>query len=276
MKNNKGFTLVELLAVIILLAVLGGLASIAYSSIVKSGEESLYTAYENTMYSDIMQLLSTHVELIPGNGKTKEFKLSLMISKGYIEPINNPRNKDDLCNSNSSYVKVMRNDSSDGIAHVDSLTYLVCLVCDAYNKDSTQCKLFPEGSGTVLTCPTDVVLRYITSGSVSSGRSCPNGSTLIGGTTSTSSPGTYTIRCKANDGYIFNTGDTCSMSWIAQKRSCSYGCICRCQKGTRNISKSGATSCSSSLCTSACSSACSGGGGMSSSPTMTGCSCTYY
>ncbi len=133
--RNKGFTLVELLATIVILALISGIGAVAYTSIVKQSEIRVYEAYENTMHAETVELLAKKPELMPKNNQTERFSLNDI----KIEPIHNPRNNNDLCTG--SYVEVTRSDYKEG-TYVYSLTYKVCLICGDYNSDSTDCKIF--------------------------------------------------------------------------------------------------------------------------------------
>ncbi len=132
MRNKNGFTLVELLAVIVILGLIAGVGVLAYTSIIDSSKIKVYESYEHTMHAETMELLGKHVELLPKKNKTKRFSLTDI----KIEPINNPRNKSDKCTS--SYVDVTRK----VVNGVDTFTYKVCLICNDYNKNGSQCKTF--------------------------------------------------------------------------------------------------------------------------------------
>ena len=135
--KNKGFTLVELLAVIIIIALLGGIGAVAYTSIIKQSEIRSYEAYEKTMHAEVLQLLSKKVELLPRVKKTITLN-ELMYTYKVIDPINNPRKEGDLCLARS-YVEITRVNTSTGL---DSFQYKVCLICDDYNNDESLCKEF--------------------------------------------------------------------------------------------------------------------------------------
>lgn len=135
--NKKGFTLIEILATLLILSIIMGLAAIAYSSIVNRTKQKSFETYENTMYSETMELMinalsdPTKGDLFPRIGETKRFSLTDI----GIEPFRNPVNKDDLCTG--SYVEVTRNESGSP----DELNYKVCLKCPNSNYDN--CKDFP-------------------------------------------------------------------------------------------------------------------------------------
>lgn len=132
--NKKAFTLVELLATILIIALLSGIAAIAYSSVVENSRLSSFHTYEKTMHTETMALLIDRVELIPSVNQTKRFTLSDI----RIEPFMNPKNKDDLCLD--SYVDVTRT----VVGNVDSFTYKVCLICpnSEYNVNGTSCEIY--------------------------------------------------------------------------------------------------------------------------------------
>ena len=127
--ENKGFTLVELLATIVIISLIGGIASLAYTSIIKSSEDSVFKTYENTMRAEAIELLAMHVELIP----TKNNPVTLSLTDLKVDPINNPKDKNDLCPT--SYVKVTRDDYDNNNTHVDAFKYKVCLICNDYKSD---------------------------------------------------------------------------------------------------------------------------------------------
>ena len=130
--NNRGFTLVELLATIVIIGLIGGIGAVAYSMIMRNSENRVYEAYESTMHAETLQLLANNPQLLPHGTTEKLFTLSQI----KIDDINNPRNKNDLCPS--SFVGVTRN----GSGTMDSFTYRVCLICDDYNSDGSNCKTF--------------------------------------------------------------------------------------------------------------------------------------
>ena len=134
--KNKGFTLVELLATIVIITLIGGIGAIAYTNIIRQSETRVYEAYESTMHAETLEILAKKPELLPKNNQTKRFSLTDI----KIDPIKNPRNISDLCTS--SYVDVTRHDFNEGGTYVNSLTYKVCLICNDYNKNGTECKTY--------------------------------------------------------------------------------------------------------------------------------------
>lgn len=127
--NKKGFTLVELLAAIAIIALLSGIAMISYSALVERSRRRSFEAYEKTMYAQAMEVLvestldQTRPSLIPRNGES----IRLDLDDLEIDPFVNPKNKNDTCPT--SYVLVTRNDNDTSGAHVDAFDYKVCLIC---------------------------------------------------------------------------------------------------------------------------------------------------
>ena len=120
--NKKGFSLVELLATIVIIALLSGIATISYSSFIKQSEDNTFERYQDTMHSEAVTYFLDNPNEIP-TSSTKRLSLAMLNTKA----INNPVDKDDLCPN--SYVDVTRNSSSGMI----SLKYNVCLKCKAFD-----------------------------------------------------------------------------------------------------------------------------------------------
>ena len=127
--NKKGFTLVEILAALVILAILSGIAAIAYTAIVSKAKTRSFEAYEKTMRAQAMEILvesvtdNTRVSLVPANHGHVTLKLTDLKIKDFVNPVN----KNDLCPK--SYVYVTREDTDNSGAHVDAFDYKVCLIC---------------------------------------------------------------------------------------------------------------------------------------------------
>ena len=129
-KNNNGFTLVELLATIALLGMVASIAVVSYTNIIGSGRDKVYENYIDTIHDEmVMHFIDTPSDM-PNNNTKKTFYLNNLD----ISEINNPDKPTDKCKSSTqskdSYIEVERNDTSDNIA----LKYKVCLKCLSYSK----------------------------------------------------------------------------------------------------------------------------------------------
>ena len=109
--NKKGFTLVELLATIVIIALLSGIATISYNAFIKQSEDAAFKRYQDTMHSEAVAYFLDNpgeVSSVPFDGENNPKRLSLAMLN--TKAINNPVDKDDLCPN--SYVDVARNDNS--------------------------------------------------------------------------------------------------------------------------------------------------------------------
>lgn len=136
--NRKGFTLVELLAVIVIIALLSSIAALSYTAFVNSTRDRVYKTYEDTMKSSAEMYLIDNPNMIPSiNGQTRLYLNDLLINNE-IDPINNPDDSSDNCSSSNtavdSYILIERSENVEGNFN---LTYKVCLRCNSgYENDA--------------------------------------------------------------------------------------------------------------------------------------------
>ena len=146
--KKQGFTIVELLAAIVIFAAVSAIATVAYTAVIERGKMNSFKTYEKTMYAEAMELMvdalldPSKASYYPKNGETKRLSLTDI----GIEPFNNPRNKNDICST--SYVDVKRNDynNTSTKTYVDTLYYKVCLICTEsdYNVTGNSCMYIPD------------------------------------------------------------------------------------------------------------------------------------
>lgn len=120
--NNKGFSLVELLAVIILIGVLGTIAVVSYTSITDNVERKVYTTYEDTMKGGAMMYVIE--KGIPSDGK---ITLNSLLTEQLVEEFTNPET-DSKCLDSYVMVTAKNGDKTD-------LSYKACLICDNYRSN---------------------------------------------------------------------------------------------------------------------------------------------
>lgn len=107
-KKEKGFTLIEVLCVIVMLGVLATIVSIGVSKVLKNSKETFYnkqmkmiTLAAKTYYSDNRNLLPTNI------AETNEVKLSTLIENKYIDSIKD--SSGNACtNTDETTVKVVK------------------------------------------------------------------------------------------------------------------------------------------------------------------------
>ena len=132
MKNKKGFTLVELLSTITLLAVILGIVSAAYVGISKYIRKSYYDTLEESILSAGGEYFAYSEERPAMFAEEKKVNLKFLIDNKYIsEVLDQKGNSCDLINSTVSAYK----DS------YDKTNYYVCLICDQddYETNSKEC-----------------------------------------------------------------------------------------------------------------------------------------
>lgn len=131
--NNKAFTLMELLVVIVIIALISGIAAISYTSLIKDTNDRVFENYMDTMHDSAVMYYLKNPDMLPNNNSSTTLYLRNM----NIVEIKNPLDTSDVCigttNSNDSYIVVERNDSVEMI----SLTYHVYLKCKNYTGDKT-------------------------------------------------------------------------------------------------------------------------------------------
>ena len=117
--NKHGFTLVELLATIVIIALIAGIATISYSALIHESNLSHFKRYQDTLHAEAAYYLSNNYDKVTFNSN----KATLSLTTLNPDPINNPINHNDKCSS--SYVEVTRT----YVGSIASITYKVCIVC---------------------------------------------------------------------------------------------------------------------------------------------------
>ena len=152
--NKKGFTLIEMLAVIIILGIILSFSSYSfYKYITSSSKKSFDIAVKSfkdateAAYADCNANFSLNTfcsnHSIPEVGSTDTIYLSELVDNQYIDKIKNPYDTSTFCSETSSYIIVSTH--SKDITHNgeivgtenNDITYKVCLVCD--NNRSEDC-----------------------------------------------------------------------------------------------------------------------------------------
>ena len=147
--NNKGFTLVELLATIVVLALVLGIVAVNVQSFLTSTQDKVFTRYEETMKTAATEYIVDTGDLpttsIPVCTKLSTLTKNDPVKKevAYLDPFENPGNSNDNCMAGSFvYVEVdpdsANRNRTDDAGHTDNnrkYTYKVCLKCDNYTSE---------------------------------------------------------------------------------------------------------------------------------------------
>lgn len=137
--NRKGFTLTELLAVIVILGIIGMIAAVSYSAYVDSSKKDAYEDAEKSMkaatesmytYCSAQNSNASFCKTYPDYNQTETTTLEELINAGFMSRVADVSNKGTYC---TGYVAVTNNSTNNV-----SLEYKVCLKCSGYQ--SSGCK----------------------------------------------------------------------------------------------------------------------------------------
>lgn len=145
--NTKGFTLVELLGAVLILAIILMIAVPSYTKHLRTGNQKAFEIEEKSFLSTVkgayVDCLSNHTnndfcknhkELGIGNLKDTIY-LKELVDDSYIDRIKNPYNIEEFCDMNNSYVNVTVDESTLGKINIKK-NYEVCLICGEHKSNS--------------------------------------------------------------------------------------------------------------------------------------------
>lgn len=124
MKNNKGFTLVELLATITIMGILAGIGIAGVSRILNKARTNYYEKLEGNIITAAKSYYNDHRPLLPNDDITERtIKLETLTKNKYLTKVVDYNKKD--CDLEKSYVTVTKEDKK--------YKYTVSLSCPNYN-----------------------------------------------------------------------------------------------------------------------------------------------
>ena len=133
--NKKGFTMVELLAAVSIMAILSGIAVAAYTKYQEKARQDAYKTMEQSAHYAAANYIQEKGVII-ANGSTKTFDVIDLIDAGLLEKLEDPRAKGFYCH-NGSKVLVTRTKGTSGA--LDKYTYIVKLKCEFYTSQRVEC-----------------------------------------------------------------------------------------------------------------------------------------
>ena len=126
--KNKGFTLVELLGVIVVLAIIGGIATLAITNYLGNSKEKVYRNYVATLKTTVEDYLiddfAKNGNLLPNVGGSRTFTLNDLINAKVIEELKDPNGG--TCNQTTTIVTVKRDVDTDINFNLTYDVYLDC------------------------------------------------------------------------------------------------------------------------------------------------------
>ena len=128
MMQKKGFTLVELLVTIVIIALLGGVGVIGFSNLLGGGVNQYYRTLESSILLAGNDYFLDHRDELPDESSLSEVSLTDLIEGKYIEPVKD--SKGNLCSNGKVYAYRENN----------KYNYETCLICDdGYQTQGTYC-----------------------------------------------------------------------------------------------------------------------------------------
>ena len=146
--NKKGYTLIELIAVIVLLAVIMGIATFSLSKYLVKGRSDSFDLLINTFEDSVREAYATCVvdpdgsefcknHEIPDHGQSSGvITLQELEDEYFIKPLKNPWNNKEKCDPDSAIIAISDAvDSNKGSKDNISLTYVTCLKCGTHESE---------------------------------------------------------------------------------------------------------------------------------------------
>ena len=126
--NKKGFTMLELLAVIIILGILITLAYMGVSRYLNQARNATYSDFEQNIKDGVTNYLIDHTGTIPNEGESLVVDVKKLVCEGYVEDLQDPRESSKTCNLDSYAIVKRNNDTSSNM----DIEYSACLKCSGY------------------------------------------------------------------------------------------------------------------------------------------------
>ena len=116
MKNNKGFTLIEMLGTVVILGIIGTIAVTAVTKYLVSSRKEAYKMLQDALYEAVSNCAS---ESNCNLSNDTTMTVSDLKNKGYLDSFKNPKNSSKECDG-SVVVKIVESSGSGKIKNYSS------------------------------------------------------------------------------------------------------------------------------------------------------------
>lgn len=128
--NNKGFTMVELLAAVTLLGIISSIAVVSYTKYQEKVRQDAYEAMEKSAMSAAQTYIQDKGIIVPvGEANKRTIDVSTLVDGGYLNKLEDPRTKGEMCHVGSK-VEVYKTKNSG--TTLEQYTYIVTIKCNRY------------------------------------------------------------------------------------------------------------------------------------------------
>lgn len=143
--NNKGFSLIEMLAAVVILGILGTIVVVGTTKYIKQSRDKAYIVMSQSIYEAAMNCQTK------GDCTVRTYNTDNLISMGYLDSLKNPISKNEDC---SGRVEIVEKESS--ATEYKKYQYKVSLGCPGIkttNADITDKQLKTKGEVRTLIWP---------------------------------------------------------------------------------------------------------------------------
>ncbi|OQM45710.1 type II secretory pathway pseudopilin PulG [Anoxybacillus sp. UARK-01] len=144
LKNERGLTLIELLAVIVILGIIAAIAIPAIGGLIDNSKKDAHVSNAQQMINAAKIAVTSDKDLIPEDGKYSLATLKYLEDEGYLETVKSPDSGSDYIKgpTGTGAVQIQKNQSND-----PKSSYSYVLIHNSNNKLSYSVKLVNSKRG---------------------------------------------------------------------------------------------------------------------------------